>query len=82
MVPRFACNAVGWPDMPMFEYLVGVTPPGGKGWKHYHRGTFYLLYGDEHLAVEKAIEIVTKRYGYNVQHEYNCVVFQLDEDET
>jgi hypothetical protein len=66
--------------MPMYEYLVGVTPPGGRT-KHCHRGTLYWPTANEELAAERAIEIISDRYGFNLKQEYTCIVNQMDSEE-
>lgn len=66
--------------MPMFEYVVGVTPPGGLK-KHYHRGELYHYTRDEEVVAKKAIQEVQERYGFNLNQEYSCVVFCLSEPE-
>ncbi|MFB9654561.1 hypothetical protein [Pseudarthrobacter oxydans] len=67
--------------MPMFEYVVGVTPPGGHK-KHYHRGEVYCYLNDEEAAAKKAIDAVSARYGFNLNQEYSCVVLCIEPEET
>lgn len=66
--------------MPLFEYLVGVTPPGGRG-RRYHRGIIYWPSNNEERAAQRAIEDVVKRFGYNIDYEHSCVLNQLDVEE-
>lgn len=64
--------------MPMFEYVVGVTPPGGHNTK-YLRGEIYRIGNDEVAAAREAIQPVSARYGFNWTQECSCVIYNPSE---
>lgn len=66
--------------MPMFEYVVGVTPLGGLK-AHVHRGEICYYTRDEEAAAKRAIEHVQERYGYNLKQEYSCVMLCMEPEE-
>jgi len=66
--------------MPYFEYVVGVTPPGTRI-THYHHGIFSFYRKDEAQAAEYAIHVISERYGYNVKHQYSCVIKLLETED-
>ncbi|WP_285250219.1 hypothetical protein [Pseudarthrobacter sp. fls2-241-R2A-168] len=66
--------------MPMFEFVIAVTPPGGHT-KRYHRGTVYCHTNDEAAAAEKAIQLASERFGFNLNQRYNCVMLKVSEYE-
>lgn len=64
----------------VYEYIVAVTAPGTRTPRYYH-GTFSYYSKDEAAAEAHAIERVRRRFGYNVGHEYSCVVNLLESEE-
>lgn len=66
--------------MPVFEYVVAVTPPGGHNTR-YLRGQLFQVSKDEEAAAKEAIQRVSMRYGFNLKHQYSCVVFNMSGDD-
>ncbi|MDQ0672980.1 hypothetical protein QFZ36_000541 [Pseudarthrobacter siccitolerans] len=66
--------------MPMFEFVIAVTPPGGHN-KRYHRGTVYWHTTDEEAAAKRALKQASERFGFNLNQPYSCVVLQISESE-
>lgn len=64
----------------VYEYIVSVTAPGTRTRRYYH-GTFIFYSSDDARAAAYALEKVQRKFGFNVSHEYACVVNQLESEE-